>query len=177
MGRPFLLPRVITDKDFLEKNSLQVAVVEKAAILEMDDESTHDQIVDDSDALLRMLERVLVLQEDKSSRRKDLEKLRGDYQALEAENIKLENEVVDLRGKKENFVAAAKENRELKDDVAKFEEERKKLEEEIRALAHADDETENTRDLSTRADFVARIRKLGDSVLAGVKHGWQNALA
>jgi hypothetical protein len=43
-------------------------------------------------------------------------------------------------------------------------------------MASAEDETENTRELSTRADFVAGIRKLGDSVLAGVKHGWQNAL-
>jgi hypothetical protein len=44
-------------------------------------------------------------------------------------------------------------------------------------MAPAEDETENTRELSSRADFVARIRKLGESVLAGVKHGWQNALA
>jgi hypothetical protein len=181
MGRPFLLPRVMTDKDFLEKNPLQVAAVEKAAILEMDDEAARDQVIDDSAALLRMLERVLVLQEDKSGHRKDLEKMRGAFSKLEAENMKLENEVVDLRGKKENFVAAAKENRELKDEVAKFEEERKKYEEEIKALksalAPAEDETENTRELVSRADFVARIRKLGDSVLAGMKHSWQNALA
>jgi cell division protein FtsB len=128
-----------------------------------------------------MLETVLVLHEDRSGRRKDLEKMREKYVKLEAENMKLENEVVDLRGKKENFVAAAKENRELRDEVAKFDEERKKFAEEIRllklAMAPAEDETENTRDLSTRADFVARVRKLGDSVLAGVKHGWQNALA
>jgi Ran GTPase-activating protein (RanGAP) involved in mRNA processing and transport len=44
-------------------------------------------------------------------------------------------------------------------------------------MAPAEDETENTRELSTRAEFVARVRKLGDSVLARVKHGWQNALA
>jgi hypothetical protein len=60
-------------------------------------------------------------------------------------------------------------------------EERKKFEEEIQslksAMAPTDDETDNTRDLSTRAEFVARVRKLGDSVLAGVKHGWQNAIA
>jgi cell division protein FtsB len=133
-GRPVILPKVVTDKDFLEKNPLQVAAVEKAAILEMSDESAHDQIIDDSATLLRMLERVLVLQDDKSSRRKDLEKLKGEYLALEAENMKLENEVVDLRGKKENFVAQAKENRELKEEVAKFDEERKKLEEEIKSL-------------------------------------------
>jgi predicted nucleic acid-binding Zn-ribbon protein len=45
-------------------------------------------------------------------------------------------------------VAAAKENRELKEEVAKFDEERKKFEEEIKmlksAMAPAEDETENT---------------------------------
>jgi hypothetical protein len=180
-GRPFLLPKVVSDKDFLEKNSLQVAAVEKAAILGMDEEATHDQIIDDSAALLRMLERVLVLQEDRSSRRKDVEKLKDEYLALEAANLKLENEVVDLRGKKENFVAAAKENRELRGAVTKLEEEKKKLEEEVSRLtlimAPAEDETENTRELLSRADLVARVRKLGDSVLAGMKHSWQNALS
>jgi cell division protein FtsB len=110
-----------------------------------------------------------------------MEKMKAEYSKLEAENMKLENEVVDLRGKKENFVAAARENRELKDEVAKFDEERKKFVDEIKmlksAMAPAEDETENTRELLSRADLVARVRKLGDSVLAGVKHGWQNALA
>jgi hypothetical protein len=179
--KPFLLPRVVSKKDFLEKNPLQVAAVDKAAILEMDDESGRDRIIDDSAGLLRMLETVLVLHEDRSNRRDDLEKLKAENAKLEAENMKLENEVVDLRGKKENFVAAAKENRELKDELAKFVEEKKKNEEDIRllklAMAPAGDETENTRDLTTRAEFVARVRKLGDSVLAGVKHGRQNALA
>jgi cell division protein FtsB len=181
MGRPILLPRVMTDKDFLEKNLLQVAAVEKAAILEMDDEAARDRIIDYLAGLLRMLETVLVLHEDRSSRRNDMEKMKAEYSKLEAENMKLENEVVDLRGKKENFVAAARENRELRDEVAKFDEERKKLVEDIKmlksAMAPAEDETENTRELLSRADLVARVRKLGDSVLAGVKHGWQNALA
>ncbi|KAK2437677.1 hypothetical protein QL285_022542 [Trifolium repens] len=181
MGRPFLLPRVVTDKDFLEKNPLQVTAVEKAAILEVDDELARDRIIDDSAGLLRMLETVLVLHEDRSSRRNDIEKMKAEYSRLEAENMKLENEVVDLRRKKENFVAAAKENRELRDEVAKFHEERKKFVEEIKllksAMAPAEDKTENTRELLSRADLVARVRKLGDSVLAGVKHGWQNALA
>jgi cell division protein FtsB len=180
-GMPILLPKVVSDRDFLEKNPLQVTAVEKAAILEADDDYTRDRIIEDSAGLLRMLETVLVLHEDRNDLRKDLEKMRGEYSKLEAENMKLENEVVDLRGKKENFVEAAKANRELKEEVAKFDEERKKLEEEIKslrlAMAPAEDETENTRELLSRADFVARVRKLGDSVLAGVKHGWQNSLA
>jgi hypothetical protein len=181
MGRPFLLPKVVTDRDFLEKNTLQVAAMEKAALLDADDESSRDRIIEDSAGLLRMLETVLVLHEDRSGRRKEMERMKGEFSKLEVENMKLENEVVDLRGKKENFVAAAKEKRELKEEVAKFDEERKKLEEEIKtlklAMVPAEDETENTRELSSRSDFVACIRKLGDSVLAGVKHGWQNALA
>jgi cell division protein FtsB len=147
MGRPFLLPKIVTDRDFLEKNPLQVAAVEKAAILEMDDDSGRDRIIEDSAGLLRMLETVLVLYEDRSILQNDLEKMKAGYVKLEAENMKLENEVVDLRGKKENFVAAAKENRELKEEVAKFDEERKKFGEEIEmlksAMAPAEDETEN----------------------------------
>jgi hypothetical protein len=69
MGRPFLLPKVVTEKDFLEK----------AAILGMDDESGRDQIIEDSAGLLRMLETVLVLREDRSNRRNDLEKLKAEY--------------------------------------------------------------------------------------------------
>jgi hypothetical protein len=105
--KPFLLPRVVSDKGFLERNPLQVAAVEKAAILEMSDEAARNQIVEDSAALLRMLERVLVLQEDKDSGRQDFEKLKDDYGELEAANLKLENQVVDLRGKQENFAATA----------------------------------------------------------------------
>jgi predicted RNase H-like nuclease (RuvC/YqgF family) len=150
-----------------------VAAAEKAAILGADEDVGREQILEDSAGVLRMLETVLVLHEERGSHRNDFEKLKTANAKLGAENMKLENEVVDLWGKKENFVAAAKENRELKEELAKLEEELKSLK---LAVAPAVDETENTKDLSTRAEFVARIRKLGDSVLAGVKHGWQNAL-
>jgi hypothetical protein len=36
MEKPFLLLKVVSDKDFLDKNPLQLAAVEKAAILGMD---------------------------------------------------------------------------------------------------------------------------------------------
>jgi cell division protein FtsB len=76
---------------------------------------------------LKLLEKALVLNEDRDSRENDLEKLKASNTKLEAENMELENEVVDLRGQKENFVAQAKENRELKEELAKFSEERKNL--------------------------------------------------
>jgi cell division protein FtsB len=139
-----------------------------------EDQDGRDRIIEDSVGLLRILETVLVLHEDKGNRRHDLENLKAANLKLEAENMQLENEVVDFRGKKENFVAQARENRELKEGLAKLEEEIKLLKS---AMAPAEDETENTRELTTRAEFVARVRKLGDSVLAGVKHGLQNALA
>jgi hypothetical protein len=170
MEKPFVLPRFISDNTFLDKNPLQVAAVDKAAILEMDQRASRDQILEDSTSLLRPLETVLILNEDRGSKTKDLERLREVNAKLE-----LENEVVDLRGKKENFVAQAKENRELKKVFAKATEEQKKLEKEVRilrsAMAPANDETDNTRGLSSRAKFVARVRKLGDFVLAGMKHG------
>jgi cell division protein FtsB len=181
MEKPFLLPKVVSDKDFLDKNPLQVAAVEKAAILRMDQEVCRDQMIEDATGLLRLLEKALFLNEDRQNRADDLAKLKAANTKLEAENMALENEVVDLRGKKENFVAQAKENRELKGELAKFSEERKRFEEEISrlklAMAPAEDETDNTKDLSTRAELVARVRKLGDSVLAGMKHGWQNAIS
>jgi cell division protein FtsB len=164
MEKPFLLPKVVSDKSFLDKNPVQVAAVEKEAILGADEETGRDRILEDSARLLRLLETVLVLHEDRGSRINDNEKLKAINAKLKAENMKLENEVVDLRGKKENFVAQAKENRELKEELAKLEEEIKLLKS---AMAPAVDETENTRGLSTRAEFFARVRKLGDSCLLG----------
>jgi cell division protein FtsB len=138
-------------------------------------------MIEDATGLLRLLEKALFLNKDRQNRADDLAKLKAANTKLEAENMALENEVVDLRGKRENFVAQAKENRELKGELAKFSEERKRFEEEISrlklAMAPAEDETDNTKDLSTRAELVARVRKLGDSVLAGMKHGWKNAIS
>jgi hypothetical protein len=42
MEKPFVLPKVVTDKEFFEKNPLQVAAVEKTAILEMEQEVCRD---------------------------------------------------------------------------------------------------------------------------------------
>jgi hypothetical protein len=36
MKKPLVLPRVISDKDFLDKNPLPVAAVDRAAIFGMD---------------------------------------------------------------------------------------------------------------------------------------------
>jgi hypothetical protein len=181
MEKPFVLPKVVTDKEFFEKNPLQVAAVEKTAILEMEQEVCRDQILEDSTRLLRLLETVFVLNEDRGSKTHELRLLREANAKLEVENMGLENEVTALRGKQENFVAQAKENRELKEELAKLSAEKEKFEEEIQslksAMALAYDETDNTRDLSTRDEFVARVRKLGDSVLVGVTYGWQNAIA
>ncbi|MCI68355.1 hypothetical protein A2U01_0089615, partial [Trifolium medium] len=41
----------------------------------------------------------------------------------------------------------------------------------------AADETESTRDLATRVELVAWVKKLGGEVFNGVKHGWRNAIA
>ncbi|MCI78553.1 hypothetical protein A2U01_0099823, partial [Trifolium medium] len=57
----------------------------------------------------------------------------------------------------------------------------RKLEEELgevkSAMIPAADETESTRDLATRAELVARVKKLGSEVFNGVKHGWRNVIA
>jgi hypothetical protein len=118
MEKPFVLPLVVTDKEFFEKKPLQVAAVEKTAILEMEQEVCRDQILEDTTGLLRLLETVLVLNEDRGSKTQELKLLREAHAKLEVENMGLENEVIALRGKQEKFVAQAKENRELKEELA-----------------------------------------------------------
>ncbi|MCI18971.1 hypothetical protein A2U01_0040126 [Trifolium medium] len=111
---------------------------------------------------------------------------------MEAEVLKLEGEAIDLRGKQENYIAQLQEIREMKAALEKAEkdlgdlktdhaEEKRKLEDEVRDLKLAitpdADEPESTWGLITRAELVARIRKLGDDVFKGAKYSWENTLA
>ncbi|MCI68579.1 hypothetical protein A2U01_0089840, partial [Trifolium medium] len=51
---------------------------------------------------------------EQGSSTRELGKLREKNEKLAAKVLKLEGEMIDLRGKQENFSAQAKENRELK---------------------------------------------------------------
>ncbi|MCI41082.1 hypothetical protein A2U01_0062315, partial [Trifolium medium] len=109
-----------------------------------------------------------------------------------AKALKLDNELIDLRGKQENFVAQVKELRETRDalDKAKKDlgdlkaghaEERKSFEEELGKLmsvmAPAEGEPESVRGLTTRAELFERIQKLGNDVFKAAQHSWENTLA
>ncbi|MCI61353.1 hypothetical protein A2U01_0082610, partial [Trifolium medium] len=87
----------------------------------------------------------------------------------EAKALKLESELIDLRGKQENFTAQVKELRETRDALDKVKkdlgnsevsraEERKNFEEELfklqSAISPAEGEPESVRGLTTRAQLV-----------------------
>ncbi|MCH81998.1 hypothetical protein A2U01_0002793 [Trifolium medium] len=151
-----------------------------------------DELVQDAATLMRLLETALVLNDEKSSAAREIEKLNATNEKLEAKIMKLEGEAIDLLGKQKNYAAHLQENRvmkvaldkavkELEELKSGHAEERKKLEDTIEELKSrmmpADDETESTRDLATRVELVARVKKLGGEVFNGVKYGWDNALA
>ncbi|MCI88671.1 hypothetical protein A2U01_0109958, partial [Trifolium medium] len=51
----------------------------------------------------------------------DLEKLKAQNEKLETEVLKLDNELIDHQGKQENYVAQAKELREMQAALGKAE--------------------------------------------------------
>ncbi|MCI38419.1 hypothetical protein A2U01_0059647, partial [Trifolium medium] len=110
----------------------------------------------------------------------------------EAKVLKLDNELIDLRGKQENYAAQVKELREMEGALGKAKkdledlkadhvEERKSFEEELSklksAMAPAEGEPESVRGLTTRAQLVERIQQLGEGVFKAAQHSWENALA
>ncbi|MCI41906.1 hypothetical protein A2U01_0063140, partial [Trifolium medium] len=113
----------------------------------------------------------LVLNDEQGSSTREVEKLKGRNEKLEAKALKLESELIDLRGKQENFAAQVKELRDTYDALDKAQrdlgdsetvrtEERKKFEEELSklqsALARAEGEPESVQGLTTRAQLVER---------------------
>ncbi|MCI06673.1 hypothetical protein A2U01_0027733, partial [Trifolium medium] len=192
LEQPFLLPRCFSSRGFMEKHPPMVAEVERAIILDMGPTSQQDRLMQDTAAVMRLLETALVLNDEKGSSTRDLEKLKFRNEKLEADVLKLENKLTNHRGKQENYVAQAKEFREMQAALRKAEkdlgdlrtshtEEKKKLEDEIRdlklAMTPAADEPVTARDLTTRAELVERIKNLGQDVFNRAKYSWENALA
>ncbi|MCI40175.1 hypothetical protein A2U01_0061407, partial [Trifolium medium] len=90
----------------------------------------------------------------------------------------------------ENYVAQAKELREMQAVLGKVEkdlgdlrtghaEEKKNLEEELgkvkSAMAPAEDKPVSAQGLTTRAELVGVIKYLGEKVVSGVTYGFNNA--
>ncbi|MCI12122.1 hypothetical protein A2U01_0033225, partial [Trifolium medium] len=135
-------------KDFMEKSPPMVADVERAVILDMRPAARQEELARDAAVVIRLLETALVLNDEQGGSTRDMEKLKTRNEKLEAKVLKLDNELIDLRGKQENFAAQVKELRETRDalDKAKKElgdlkdthaEERKGLDEELGKLKSA----------------------------------------
>ncbi|MCI40272.1 hypothetical protein A2U01_0061505, partial [Trifolium medium] len=73
-----------------------------------------DQLIQDTAAVMRLLETALVLNDEKGNSTRELEKLKVWNEKLEAEVLMLEGEAIDLRGKQENYIAQLLEIREMK---------------------------------------------------------------
>ncbi|MCH81952.1 hypothetical protein A2U01_0002746 [Trifolium medium] len=74
--KPFLLHRVFSDKGFLEKHPPMVAAVERSLVLDMGPAARQDQLVQDTSAVMRLLETALVLNDEQGSSTRELGKLR-----------------------------------------------------------------------------------------------------
>ncbi|MCI37524.1 hypothetical protein A2U01_0058748, partial [Trifolium medium] len=80
--KPFLLPRVFSDKGFMEKYPPMVAAVERSLILDMGPAARQDQLVQDTAAVIRLLETALVLNDEQGSSTRELGKLREKNEKL-----------------------------------------------------------------------------------------------
>ncbi|MCH82125.1 hypothetical protein A2U01_0002922, partial [Trifolium medium] len=171
LEQPFLLPRCFSSRGFMENHPPMVADVERAIILDLGPAARQDRLVQDIAAVMRLLETALVLNNEKDNSTRDLEKLKFRNEKLEAEAKKL----------REMQAALGKAEKDLGDMRTSHAEEKKKLKDEIRdlklAMTPAADEAVTARDLTTRAELVERIKKLGQDVFIGAKHSWENAFA
>ncbi|MCI44835.1 hypothetical protein A2U01_0066074, partial [Trifolium medium] len=101
LERPYPLPRCFSSRDFMENRSPMVADVDKAVILDMGPATRQEELARDAAALIRLLETALVLNDEQGSSTREVEKLKGRNEKLEAKALKLESELIDLRGKQE----------------------------------------------------------------------------
>ncbi|MCI25179.1 hypothetical protein A2U01_0046368, partial [Trifolium medium] len=146
-----------------------VADVEKAVILDMGPAARQEELARDAAAVMRLLETTLVLNDEHGSSTREVERLKAKNEKFEAKALKLQSELIDFRGKQENFAAQVKELREThealdkaKKDLGESEagraEERKNFEEELlkmqSAMAPTEGEPESVRGLTTRAQLV-----------------------
>ncbi|MCI83916.1 hypothetical protein A2U01_0105192, partial [Trifolium medium] len=58
--------------------------------------------------MMRVMEKVIVLNDEQGDSNREMAKLRIQNEKLEARALKLDGKLTDLRGKQENFAAQAK---------------------------------------------------------------------
>ncbi|MCH82826.1 hypothetical protein A2U01_0003638 [Trifolium medium] len=158
LERPFLLPRCFSAQGFLEKHPLMVAEVERSDIMGLEPAARQEQLVQDTAAMMRLLETALVLNDEKDSSTRDLEKLKGRNEKLEAE---AEKDLRDLRA------SHTEEKKNLVEELGKLKS----------AMAPAEGEPATVEGLTTRGELVGVIKSLGEKVVSGVTYGFNNAVA
>ncbi|MCI96634.1 hypothetical protein A2U01_0117934, partial [Trifolium medium] len=62
-----------------------------------------EELARDAAAVIRLLETALVLNDEQGSSTREVGKLKARNEKFEAKALKLESELIDLRGKQENF--------------------------------------------------------------------------
>ncbi|MCI49388.1 hypothetical protein A2U01_0070632, partial [Trifolium medium] len=82
----------------MDKRPPMVADVERAVIIDLGPAARQEELARDAAAVMRLLETALVLNDEQGSSTRDLEKLKARNEKLEAEVLKLENELIDHRG-------------------------------------------------------------------------------
>ncbi|CAJ2661442.1 unnamed protein product [Trifolium pratense] len=186
----FVLPACLSNRKFFDTNPLQVPASEKNYILGVSSTARQNQLNEDIAAVIRLAETALVLNEGGPTL--EAEKLAAKNRKLEAEIALLENDLLDLRSKQENYFKNMEEarltaeqlektNKVLEDLKVSSAEQRGKLMEEVAMLqaqcAPLEDEKEETLKFATRGDLVKEIKRQGGLMLASMVHGWKNAIA
>ncbi|CAJ2655906.1 unnamed protein product [Trifolium pratense] len=186
----FVLPACLSNKDFFNNNPPQVPVSERDYVLGVSAAARQHQLTQDIAAVIRLAETALVLNEGGPNH--EAEKLAAKNRKLEAEIALLENDLLDLRSKQENYFKNMEEarltaeqlektNKVLEDLKVSSAEQRSKLLEEVAMLqakcAPLEDEKEETLKFATRGDLVREIKRQGGLMLASMVHGWKNAIA
>ncbi|CAJ2662983.1 unnamed protein product [Trifolium pratense] len=186
----FVLPACLSDQKYFDKNPLQVPASEKAYILGASASARQKQLNEDVAAVIRLAETALVLNEGGPTH--EVEKLAARNAKLEGTIVLMEGELIDLRGKQENYGQLLKDVRESRDELelvkknlegveARSAEERRQLEEVIAdlqsKLAPAADEGTEISQMVSRADLVKEIKRQRGLMLASMVHGWKNAIA
>ncbi|PNX79720.1 hypothetical protein L195_g035708, partial [Trifolium pratense] len=121
-----------------------------------------------------------VLNENVGVPNKELEAAKVKIAKLDAANRELGNQVVDLKGKTENFAALQGDVNRLNLQVTELEGQKKELKEGLEKLrkdmAPSAEEAEGTRHLSSRAELVAAYSELLGQLTDLAKQSFQNAV-
>ncbi|CAJ2664251.1 unnamed protein product [Trifolium pratense] len=186
----FTLPACLSDQKYFDKNPLQVPASEKAFILGASASARQKQLNEDVAAVIRLAETALVLNEGGPTH--EVEKLAARNAKLEGKIMLMEGELIDLRGKQENYGQLLKDVRESRDELelvkknlegveARSAEEKRQLEGVIAdlqsKLAPTADEGAEISKMVSRADLVKEIKRQRGLMLASMIHGWKNAIA